>query len=261
MSARDTFLVKTSRDVSEREVMATNADILIRRRPSDRALFWAAAIGFPLLVLIGYVWTYYLSPFFTHKPLANDLIHAHAFVMSTWVVYFTVQIALIRTKNVRVHMTMGWVGVALALVVIVVGMWAAFDAHFVRYTGPPGVDPHAFFMVPLIGMILFVIYFGGAIYYRKRPAEHKTLMLMTAINFVAAAIARIPLLPPQMAMLQYFGLTDVLALGSLGYFTWKHKKFNWTFGWAVALLIVSQPLTVVLGYSKPWLDFAAWLYS
>ena len=44
-------------------------------------------------------------------------------------------------------------------------------------------------------MILFIIYFAGAIYYRKRPAEHKALMLMTAINFVAAAIARIPLLP------------------------------------------------------------------
>jgi hypothetical protein len=134
------------------------------------------------------------------------------------VVYFTAQIVLIRTKNVRVHMTMGWVGVALALIVIVV---------------------------------------AGAIYYRKRPAEHKGLMLMPAINFVAAAIARIPLLP-QMAMFQYFWLSDVLALASLGYFTWKHKKFDWTFGWAVALLILSQPLTIVPGYSKPWLDLAAW---
>ena len=56
--------------------MAINADVLIRRRPSDRALFWAAAIGFPLLVLIGYPRTYYFSPLFAHKPLANNLIHA-----------------------------------------------------------------------------------------------------------------------------------------------------------------------------------------
>ena len=242
-------------------VMAINADVLIRRRPSDRALFWAAAIGFPLLVLLGYARTYYLSPLFDHKPLANSLIHAHAFVMSLWVLYFTAQIMLIRTKNVRVHMTMGWVGVALAAIVISVGMWAAVDAHFVRRTGPPGIDPHAFFMVPLIGMTLFIIYFAGAIYYRKQPAEHKALMLMTAINFVAAAIARIPILPPEMAMLQYFGLTDLIALVSLGWFTWKHKKFNWTFAWAVALLIVSQPLTIFIGYSKPWLEFASWLAS
>jgi hypothetical protein len=222
-------------------------------------LFWAAAVGFPLLVLIGYAKTYYLSAFFDHKPLANSLVHLHAFVMSSWVVYFTAQIALIRTKNVRIHMTMGWVGVALAAIVVVVGMWTAIDSHFVRYTAPPGVNPHSFFMVPLVGMLLFIVYFAGAIYYRKRPAEHKSLMLMTAINFLAAAIARIPILPPEMAMLQYFGLTDVLALASFGWYTWKHKRFNWVFASAVLLLIVSQPLTVVVGFSKPWLDLTSWI--
>lgn len=241
--------------------MAINADVLIRRRPSDRTLFWAAAIGFPLLVLIGYAKTYYLSAFFDHKPIANSLVHLHAVVMSVWVVYFTAQIALVRTKNIRIHMTMGWVGVALAAIVLIVGMWTAVDSHFVRFTGPPNVDPHAFFMVPLMGMVLFVTYFAGAIYYRKRPAEHKALMLMTAINFVAAAIARIPILPPQMAMLQYFGMTDALALASLGWYTWKHRRFNWIFAGAVAMLIVSQALTVVIGFSKPWLDFTAWIAS
>jgi hypothetical protein len=241
--------------------MAINTDFLFRRRPSDRGLFWAAAIGFPLLVFVGYARTYYLSSFFEHKQLANALIHAHAFVMSSWVVYFTTQIALIRTKNIRLHMTMGWVGVALASIVVIVGMLAAVDAHFTRFTGPPGLSPHTFFMVPLMGMTLFVIYFAGAIYYRKRPAEHKALMLMTAINFVAAAIARIPILPPQMAMLQYFGITDLIAVASFCWFTWKHKKFNWIFASAVLLLIVSQPLTIFLGYSKPWLGLAAWFAS
>jgi hypothetical protein len=257
MNVRLTHLAGESRVMSWKNVMAINANILVRRRPSDRALFWAAAIGFPLLVVIGYAKTYYFSGFFDHKPLANSIVHAHAFIMSLWVVYFTAQIALIRTKNIRIHMTMGWVGVALAAIVIVVGMWAAVDSHFVRYTAPPGVSPHAFFMVPLVGMILFIIYFAGAIYYRKRPAEHKALMLMTAINFVAAAIARIPILPPQMAMIQYYGLTDVLALASFGWYTWKHKKFNWVFAGAVALLIVSQPLTVMIGFSKMWLELTA----
>jgi hypothetical protein len=140
-------------------------------------------------------------------------------------------------------------------------MWTAVDSHFVRFTAPPGVNPHAFFMVPLVGMILFVVYFAGAIYYRKRPAEHKALMLMTAINFLSAAIARIPILPPEMAMLQYYGLTDVLALASFGWYTWKHKKFNRVFASSVALLIVSQPLTVLIGFSKPWLRLTEWIAS
>ena len=141
--------------------MAINADVLMRRRPSDRALMIAVAVGFPLLVVIGYARTYYLAPFFDHKALANSLVHFHAAIMSLWVVFFTAQVALIRTKNVRLHMTMGWVGVALAALVVVVGMWTAIDSHFVRFTGPPGVNPHIFFMVPLVAMILFVVYFAG----------------------------------------------------------------------------------------------------
>src|SRR5258707_11724402 len=85
--------------------MAINANIL--RRPSDRGLFLTAAILFPLLVLVGYFKSYYFSAFFDVRPVANALVHVHAVVMTLWVVYFTTQIALIRSKNVKLHMTMG----------------------------------------------------------------------------------------------------------------------------------------------------------
>ena len=83
--------------------MAININVL-SPRIADRRLFLAAAIGFPLLVLIGYARTYYLSPFFNVRPIANGLVHTHALVMSLWVAYFTAQSLLIRTKNVKLHM-------------------------------------------------------------------------------------------------------------------------------------------------------------
>ena len=125
--------------------MATNADLLQPRivnatagenarqaRSSDRRLFLVAAIGFPLVVLIGYFKTYYFSAFFDVRPIANALVHAHGLVMTVWVAYFVAQVALIRSKNIKLHMTMGMVGIALALVVIVVGMATAVDAQLVR---------------------------------------------------------------------------------------------------------------------------------
>src|SRR6266404_4668362 len=152
--------------------MAINANIL--RRPSDRGLFLTAAILFPLLVLVGYFKSYYFSAFFDVRPVANALVHVHAAVMTLWVVYFTTQIALIRSKNVKLHMTMGMAGIALAaLVVVVVGLVTAYDAHLVRAAAPAGINPHGFFVIPVFDMLLFVIFFAGAIYYRKRPAEHK----------------------------------------------------------------------------------------
>lgn len=239
--------------------MAINTNLL--RRPSDRSLFLAAAILFPLLVFIGYFKSYYFSAFFNVKPIASALVHAHGVVMTTWVLYFTAQIALIRSKNVKLHMTMGMAGIALAAIVIIVGLMTAYDAHLVRATAPAGINPHGFFIIPVTDMLLFVIFFTGAIYYRKRPTEHKTLMLMTAINFVPAAIARIPVVPDKFMILWAFGVPAIMASICLVWHTWKHRKLNKVFAAAVLLLIASLPLRIIFAGSKTWLQFVAWLAS
>lgn len=237
--------------------MAINANLI--RRPSDRGLFLAAAIGFPLLVLIGYFRSYYFRPFFDVKPLSGSLVHAHGLIMTLWVLYFTAQTFLIRTKNIRLHMTLGMAGIALAALVVIVGMMAAYDVHVTRFSAPPGINPYSFFLIPTFDMLLFVIFFSGAIYYRKRPVEHKSLMLMTAINFLPAAISRIPVLPKQLMILWTYGVPDLLALTCLAWHTRKHGKLNKTFAAAVLLLIVSQPLRIIIAKTQAWIDFVAWI--
>ena len=228
------------------------------RPAADRRLFLIAAIGFPLLILIGYAKTYYFSSFFSGvKPLANPLVHAHGLVMSAWVIFFSVQALLIRTKNVKLHMSLGIVGVALAALVVVVGMSTAVDSHLVRKTAPPGISPYGFFAVAVFDMVNFVILFAAAIWYRKRPAEHKSLMLLTAINFLPAAIFRIPILPPDYLILQAFGIPDLLALSGFAWYTWKHRKFNKIFASGIALIIATQPLRIFLAGSPIWIEIMA----
>jgi hypothetical protein len=237
--------------------MAINANAL--RRPSDRSLFLAAAILFPLVVLVGYFKSYYFSVFFDVPSVANTLVHAHGVVMTLWVAYFSAQIALIRTKNVRLHMTMGLVGIALAVLVVVVGTATAYDAQLVRGSAPPGVNPHSFFVLPMLDMALFVIFFFGAIYYRKRPTEHKTLMLMTAIAFMPAALFRLPIVPPQIMINWAFGVPMLTALACLGWHRAKHRKLNKVFAASVLLVIAAHPLRIALLNSEIWLRFTAWL--
>lgn len=230
-----------------------------RPRHVDRGLFLAAAIGFPLLVLIGYFKSYYFSAFFDVRPVANALVHAHGVVMTLWVVYFVSQVALIRSRNVKLHMTMGLAGIALALIVIVVGMATAVDAQLVRGAAPPGENPHAFFVLPVSDMTLFAIFFAGAVYFRKRPSEHKSLMLLTAIAFLPAALFRIPAVPPEYAMLWAFGVPALIALACLAWHSWKHGKVNRVFALGVSLIFVAIPLRTLLMGSKIWLDLMAWL--
>lgn len=253
--------------------MATNAELLHpsivdraaviekrrRSRNADRSLFLAAAIGFPLIVLIGYFRTYYFSAFFDVRPVANALVHAHGLVMTLWVVYFVAQVALIRSKNVKLHMTMGMAGAALALIVIAVGMATAVDAQLVRGAAPPGVDPHAFFVLPVSDMTLFAILFAAAIYYRKRPAEHKSLMLLTAINFLPAALFRIPVVSPEYAILWAFGVPALMAVACLVWHSRKHGKVNRVLAAGVALLVLAIPARILLMGSQMWLAFVGWL--
>jgi hypothetical protein len=232
--------------------MAINTNVF-NPRLAERKLFLAAAVGFPLVVLAGYFKSYYFSSFFPDsRPLANTLVHAHGIVMSTWVLYFVAQVALIRTKNVKLHMTMGFAGIALALLVIGVGMATAYDAQLVRHAAPPGVDPHTFFIFPVSDMTLFVILFAGAIYFRKRPAEHKTLMLLTAINFVPAALFRLPMVAPDYMVFWAFGAPALLAVSILAWHTWKHRKLNKIFASGVALLVIAIPLRLIIAESNAW---------
>ena len=237
--------------------MAINANTL--RRPSDRPLFLAAAILFPLVVLAGYFKSYYFSAFFDVPPVANLLVHAHAAVMTLWVVYFSAQIALVRTRNVRLHMTMGLVGVGLAALVVVVGTATAYDAQLVRGSAPPGVNPHSFFVLPMLDMALFAVFFAGAIYYRKRPPEHKTLMLMTAVAFTPAALFRLAVVPPQLMIHWAFGVPMLTALACLGWHRAKHRKLNKVFAASVLLVVAAHPLRLALLSSEAWLRFTAWL--
>ena len=239
--------------------MATSANVF-NPRLAEKKLYLAAAVTFPLVVLAGYFKSYYFSSFFPDaRPLANTLVHFHGIVMSTWVVYFVAQVALIRTKNIKLHMTMGFAGIAPALLVIVVGMATAYDAQLVRHVAPPGVDPHSFFILPVSDMTLFVILFAGAIYFRKRPAEHKSLMLLTAINFMPAALFRIPMVAPDHMVFWAFGTPALLAVLILAWHTWKHRKFNKIFGAGVALLVIAIPLRLSISESNAWHALVGWI--
>lgn len=238
--------------------MAANINTLTPRL-ADRRIFLAAAIGFPLVVLVGYFKSYYGSVFFDVPSVANSLVHAHGVVMSAWVLYFVAQIALIRSKNVKLHMTMGLAGVALALIVIVVGMATAYDAQLVRGSAPPGANPHAFFLLPVSDMTIFAMLFAGAIYYRKRPVEHKSLMLLTAINFMPAALFRIPVVPPEYTYFWAFGVPAVVAISALAWRTWRAGKLNPVFALGVMLVVIAVPLRPVISESQAWLSFVGWL--
>jgi hypothetical protein len=108
-------------------------------------------------------------------------------------------------------------------------------------------------------MVLFAFFFAAAIYYRKRPAAHKSLMLLTAVGFAPAALFRISPVPPEFSLLWAFGLPLLAAILCFVWQTAKTRKFNYVFATGLAVLIAMMPLRMVIPFSNAWLSLVALL--
>jgi hypothetical protein len=234
---------------------------LVARRAFDRRLYMSAAILFSIVVLIGFARTYYLKIVFDPTPLPSLIVHLHGLLMSAWVLMFMIQVRLIAAHEVRIHQRLGWGVVGLAALIIVVGFATAVRAaKYGSRSTPPGIAPQAFLIVPLFDLLMFALLLGGAIYYRKRSADHKRLMLLTAINFVPPAIARIPIAPLQaLGPLWFFGLPTVVALYCVGLDARRHGKLNSVFLVGTIALIASYFVRLALMNTAAWMAAAQWL--
>src|SRR5262245_13474356 len=104
-----------------------NPDTGAAPRTFERSLFDAAAITLLLIVAIGFARTYYLKFLFDVPPL-GVLIHLHGVLMTMWVALFVTQIWLVSSNRVRVHQRLGYFGIFLAILIIVVGFLTAVRA-------------------------------------------------------------------------------------------------------------------------------------
>lgn len=230
-------------------------------RRSDRRTFAIIALLFPAIILVGFARTYYLRFAVATPPLPSMLVHVHGVLMSAWVAFFIAQVWLIRSKNVRTHMKLGMFGVLLGAAVAVVGFFTAVaSAKFGSASFPQGFTPLVFVVVPLADIALFVLFFGAAIFYRKRPAIHKRLMLLTVLNFLPPALARFPSDSlASLGPLLFLGIPTILALAFLVYDSWTNRKVNFHYLAGAIILIASYPLRFILAGTDVWLSFASWL--
>ena len=226
----------------------------------DRRLFAVAAIIFPLIVFAGFARTYYLKYFFD-APALPLLNHVHGMLMTTWVLLFVTQVWLISTRRIRTHQRLGFAAIGVAMLILIVGfLIATKTAKFGSPSSPGPVLRLQFLIIPLTDLLNFAILFTAAILLRKRSADHKRLMLLTVVNFLPPAVARIPISSLQsLGPLWFFGVSTTLALIAL-IADWRFAgKMNKVFLIATSLLIATFALRPVFMGTVTWMCFAKWL--
>jgi hypothetical protein len=129
------------------------------------------------------------------SPIPPFILTIHAIVFPGWVLFFILQSALVRTRNVPLHRTLGWFGLALGTGVLVLGYLTAtgMDRFFLQRHHD--TETPAFLIIQLMDLSSFAIPFALAIYWRRRPEFHRRLMLIASCCLTDAAFGRFPLLP------------------------------------------------------------------
>src|SRR5215472_5835962 len=112
-------------------------------RRFDHVFFSGMAWLMLATVFVGFAPSYYIAGML-HAPLPSPVVHVHAIVFSLWIVVLIAQTGLTTAGRVSVHRQLGIAGFILALLMLVVGLWAATDLLAHRMPGP---DPLGIYLV------------------------------------------------------------------------------------------------------------------
>jgi len=220
-------------------------------RIADRVFFSVMPFVMLAMVLYGFARTYFLVGMVA-APLPNKLIHVHGAAFTSWMILLIVQTALVSTKKVKLHMTLGLFGFALAVAMVVLGTLAAVDAMR-RGETVLGLDPQTFFVIPVTGMVLFGTLVFFAFKLRRHTEAHKRLILMATMALMDAAIGRwqhpaiLQRIPPtqdlvMLALLLTLVVFDLFNLHRVSKYTWRGALF----------VMVLHLVRVPLGHSAAW---------
>jgi hypothetical protein len=230
-----------------------------RSRPkSGRYFYSVAAVIMFTLMLAGF------HPFYLRgegmgarkiSPQLLTLVVMHGSAMTAWVILFMVQSLLIPARKLRVHMKLGWVAVAAAIVVTVSGFMIAIQSVRQVPTLPFwGMAYRQFLMVMLAEVSLFTAFVVAGVLSRKKPKIHRSMMLLATLSILAGATVRMPVLFPIFGEGDWSGIFGpIFTLG--GVFLLARSvvgRFDRWFAAGYALMIVFYIAACKFAVSDAW---------
>ena len=161
-----------------------------RARVRGAFYFWMAT-AMSLTVVVGFWFTYFQPLFRGAYPQSSAMLHIHGWSFFAWYPLLMIETALIRSRRVNLHRTLGLMSISLGAIMIGVG----FLVSVVRVETATGPEPDPFWA--LMGMpifsiwLLFTGFYIAAIVLRKRSAAHKRLMMVASAAALSAATFRV----------------------------------------------------------------------
>jgi hypothetical protein len=235
-------------------------------KTSDRFFYSSTAALILLLTFLGFFRFFTKGQGFSGQitPGIHGLVVLHGLAITAWYVLSLVQALLIAAKNRALHMKLGWVGAAIAVVILISGILVAIRS--VR-AGPGfhlfGMAYPDFLLVMWTEIIVFTLFVTAGILMRKRPAVHRVMMLLASLSLLLGATARIPALiglfgGPE-SRLAFFGPVFALA-AMLVVVRWvMTRSLDRWFAGGAALMMVAYLAAEQMSRTEAWRQMAGGL--
>lgn len=221
------------------------------RRLIDRYFYFVMSLIVGTVVISGFSLTIGDKLFHPHvKPPA--LLWVHGAVFFGWMGLFIAQSGLVRIRKVALHKLFGWFFAAFALLIPILGITITrIMSRFEIVTlHSDAVERAAFLPIPFQDMLAFIVVFGLAVLWRRRPEYHRRLMLIAACVLTAAAWGRMPA-PTNVPYISFYcGVDALILLGVLRDLV-VNRRIHAVYLWSVPVLILFQLGAVAIYVQKP----------
>jgi hypothetical protein len=184
---------------------------------------------------------------------APTLVYVHAGVFFLWPVLLVIQSALVNSRSLQLHRTLGWWFAAVGVAVPVIGAATAIlSAQAGVARGNPAALPGL--LIPLFNMLSFAILFGLAVLWREKADRHPRLMLLATCTLTSAAFGRFPafLVPPG----YFFVAVDVLLAAAVAHDLVTSRRVHPVNLVAVPVLVAGQFIAWHGAGSPLWISIA-----
>lgn len=232
------------------------------RSASRNPLYLGTAVTMAALAFVGFAPSYWV-PMAAGTLALNPVIHVHGALFFLWTLYFVAQTALVAGGRRAWHRRLGLLGIALAALMVLSGVFVQITNLRAGLAGPAPEIARAVAGLGFSAMLMFTTFVALAIANVKRPEIHRRLMVLASFAIIGAAVVRLAgwvgggALPERVLLgtLAVDGLLVAVVLLDRKVAGRSHPV--WVAGGL--FLVVNQVLRAVIVDTAPWIEFTDWL--
>ena len=191
------------------------------------------------------------------NPPAPTIVHIHAAVFTTWMLFLTAQVLLVLGNRIVWHRTLGWFAAGWACLMGIVGPWAVMASQAINLHNPEMSDP-PFLAVNIVDLAGFLILIAWGLTLRKNPAAHRRMMILATVSLADPGFSRFDsyFLPnePQSVIVWFFWVFygNVLLVALMAAWDWYRGRLMRSFVVGAAALLVTEFLASAIYFWPPW---------